>query len=354
MDKTNYTTDEPIRERGKHLIFEDRVIIQTLLKEGHSQRYIASVLNCSRSTIHYEIKRGTRKKTSNKGPAPKYSARYAQKQYEQNRKSCGRKNKVLVNNRFIAWVAHKVRCLGWSIDESVGRAKLLGLFSDDEIVCTKTLYNAVHAQNIAICLFDLPEAVSRRQAKRLRVHKNKRSYGRSIEERPAEASNRSEFGHWEFDTVVGKRKGKEAVILTGIEKLTRFYIAIKIPGKDTESVKQGMIQLHEEFGSKFGKVFKTITVDNGSEFATFTEEETDETSVYFAHPYSSWERGQNERYNRIFRNYVPKRKSIEFYSENDILSFADSMNDSPRRVLSYRTPNEMFEEHLDRIYALEF
>ncbi|WP_423230825.1 transposase, partial [Peptococcus niger] len=79
-----------------------------------------------------------------------------------------------------------------------------------------------------------------------------------------------------------------------------------------------------------------------------------ETSVYFAHPYSSWERGQNERYNRIFRNYVPKRKSIEFYSGNDILSFADSMNDSPRRVLSYRTPNEMFEEQLDRIYALNF
>ena len=354
MDKTNYTTDEPIRERGKHLIFEDRVIIQTLLKEGHSQRYIASALNCSRSTIHYEIKRGTRKKTSNKGPAPKYSARYAQKQYEQNRKACGRKTKVLVNNRFIAWVAHKVRGLGWSIDESVGRAKLLGLFSDDEIVCTKTLYNAVHAQNIAICLFDLPEAISRRPVKRLCIHKNKRSYGRSIEERPIEASNRSEFGHWEFDTIVGKRKGKEAVILTGIEKLTRFYIAIKIPGKDAESVRQGMTQLHEEFGSQFGKVFKTITVDNGSEFAAFSEEETDETGVYFAHPYSSWERGQNERYNRIFRKYVPKRKSIELYSENDILSFADSMNDSPRRVLSYRTPNEMFEEQLDRIYALNF
>ena len=142
---------------------------------------------------------------------------------------------------------HKLRGLGWSIDEFVGRAKLPDLFSDDEIVCTKTLYNAVHAQNIAIC-FDLPEAISRRHVKRLSIHKkNKRSYGKSIEERPTEASVRFEFGHWEIDTVVGRRGGKESVVLTLVEKQTDYYIALKIPGKDAVSVMTALEVLREAY-----------------------------------------------------------------------------------------------------------
>ena len=173
----------------------------------------------------------------------------------------------------------------------MGRAKLPDLFSDDEIVCTKTLYNAVHAQNIAIC-FDLPEAISRRHVKRLSIHKkNKRSYGKSIEERPTEASVRFEFGHWEIDTVVGRRGGKESVVLTLVEKQTDYYIALKIPGKDAVSVMTALEVLREEYIEEhFSKVFKTITADNGPEFERLSELEAYGVSVYFAHTYSSWER----------------------------------------------------------------
>ena len=142
-------------------------------------------------------------------------------------------------------------------------------------------------------------------------------------------------------------------MLTLTEKATDYYIAIKIPGKNPESVRAALDVLREEFGSeKFAEVFKTITADNGSEFAKLSEVEGWGVSVYFAHPFSSWERPQNERQNRIFRRFVPKGKSIECYSAEQILSFADEMNAIPRHVLCYCTPEELFNAFLDQVYSV--
>ena len=95
---------------------------------------------------------------------------------------------------------------------------------------------------------------------------------------------------------------------------TENYIAIRIPGKDADSVLNAMQSLREEFGDKSSQVFKTITVDNGSEFSAFSQVENWGCAVYFAHPYTSWERLQNERYNGLFRTFVPKGMSIEAFS----------------------------------------
>ena len=118
-------------------------------------------------------------------------------------------------------------------------------------------------------------------------------------------------GHGEGDTVVGKRNGKEAVILTLLEKKTQNYLAIRISSKTSEAVNAAMAMLREEYGEQFSQVFKTITVDNGSEFAEFSAVEQWGTKVYFAHPYTSWERPQSERHNGMLRGYVPKGVSIE-------------------------------------------
>ena len=104
--------------------------------------------------------------------------------------------------------------------------------------------------------------------------------------------------------MVGKRGSKEAVVLSLLEKKTENYIAIRIPGKDADSVLNAMQSLREEFGDKFSQVFKTITVDNGSEFSAFSQVENWGCAVYFAHPYTSWERPQNERHNGLFRTFV--------------------------------------------------
>ena len=95
-----------------------------------------------------------------------------------------------------------------------------------------------------------------------------------------------------------------------LEKKTENYIAIRIPGKDAASVLNAMQSLREEFGDKFSQVFKTITVDNGSEFSAFSQVENWGSAVYFAHPYTAWERPQNERHNGLFRAFVPKGVSM--------------------------------------------
>jgi len=99
-------------------------------------------------------------------------------------------------------------------------------------------------------------------------------------------------------------------------------------------------------------VFKTITVDNGTEFETFTQLESLGAKVYFA-PYSSWERPQNERHNGILHQYIPKGTDIDRYNDEDILNIADEINSHPRRVLGYQTPAELFRTFLDEVYTVD-
>ena len=270
MSRNNSTMITPSRKRGQHLKFEDRVSIKIYRKLKYTLRAIADVLDCSPSTIMYEIKRGTGERNGSRGRFPEYNPSRGQANYEVNRSRCHRKAKALNGNTFVDWV---------------------------------------------ITPFNLPEALRRRHKKKL-IRNNKRSYGTSITERPEEISAKIEEGHWEIDTVVGKRAGKESVVLTLVEKKTDYYIAIKIPGKDAASVMIAMEVLREEYGDKFfSKVFKSITADNGSKFSRLSELEAYGVSIYFAHPYSSWERAQNERHNRILRRYIPKGVSIDLYSK---------------------------------------
>ena len=112
-----------------------------------------------------------------------------------------------------------------------------------------------------------------------------------------------------------------------------------------------MNTLHNVYGERFSQVFKTITVDNGSEFADFAQIEEWGTKVFFAHPYTAWERPQNERHNGLFRAFVPKEVSIDAYTDEDILAAADELNGRPRRKLGYRTPEELFDAFLDCVFA---
>ncbi|MBQ2183521.1 MAG: IS30 family transposase, partial [Lachnospiraceae bacterium] len=183
--------------------------------------------------------------------------------------------------------------------------------------------------------------------------KNKRVFGTSVEKRPESFASREICGHWEIDTVIGHKNKHESVVLTLVEKMTDYYLAIKIPSKTSEAVIAALEVLKEEYGEEyFNEVFKSITADNGSEFEGLSTLEEYGVKVYFAHPYSSWERPQNERHNRIFRRYIPKGVSIEKYTAEQILCFADDMNALPRRILGYATPEELFDAFLDQVYSL--
>ena len=236
------------------------------------------------------------------------------------------------------------------MDSCVGYALKSGLFKREQIVCTKTLYNYVNLGLLPIKNIDLPEKL-RRKSQLKHIRENKRKLGRSIEERPESIDLRDEFGHWEIDTVIGLKTEKEPVVLTLVERMTRMCFWIKAGNHTAESINKALAKVLMQFGKQYKNVFKTITGDNGSEFADLSDFETEHTKVYFTHPYTSCEKGTNECHNKMLRRFIPKGKNISDYSADDICFFADSINGLPRKILGYSTPEELFEAELDRIYA---
>lgn len=204
-------------------------------------------------------------------------------------------------------------------------------------------------KELLLTLFELPEILNRRTRGKPRI--SKRLNGKIIDIRPQEIAERNTFGHWESDTVLGcKRKGEPA-IFTIVERLTGYYLSIRIDSKTVNGVEEAMKQLKSHFGDKFSQVFCSITTDNGSEFAAFEKFEALGTDIFFAHPYSAWERPINERTNRILRKFIPKCRSISNYTDEQILMFADQINAIPRKRIGYHTLEKLFEDHLDIIYS---
>jgi len=146
------------------------------------------------------------------------------------------------------------------------------------------------------------------------------------------------FGHWEIDTVLGKKSNDKA-LLTIVERKTRRKIILPLLEKSAKEVVRAIGILKDRFGALFRKVFKTITADNGTEFASLAG---DDLEVCFAHPYSARERGTNERHNGMIRFFIPKGKPIKELSETQIKRAEEWCNNLPRRIWGYRTPEEAF------------
>ena len=127
------------------------------------------------------------------------------------------------------------------------------------------------ANKLPLSLFEVPQILKHKRRRKW-VRKNKRMKCRSIEERPAVVNDGTEIGHWEVDTVVGQRAGREAVVFTAVEKVTRNYIAIRIPGRTCAGVEVALAQLQELYGAEyFSQIFKTMTADNGPEFENLSQ-----------------------------------------------------------------------------------
>ena len=198
---------------------------------------------------------------------------------------------------------------------------------------------------------DLPEKLSR-NTKQHEARENKRNLGKSIEERPKTVDLREEFGHWEIDSVLGKKNENEPAVVALTERKLRNSIWLKVKNHSAKAVDEALDELFATFGDKYLEVFKTITSDNGSEFANLSRLEEKGIGIYFTHPYTSCEKGTVECHNRMLRRFIPKGKSIDDYSADEIMIFADIMNALPRKLLGYHTPEELFDAELDRIYAV--
>lgn len=187
MGHLHSTTSE--HRTGKHLSFEERVIIQTRLKDGWTSNRIASEIGCAPNSVRNEIKRGT--VALYRGNVFRYKASAGQAAYEKNRAACCRHYDLLKKSPFISYVEEHFFEGEWSLGVCVHRALKDVFFTREQIVCTKTLYNYADLGLLSIKNIDLPEKL-RRSLKKARVRENKRVPGRSIEDRPSSIDDRAE------------------------------------------------------------------------------------------------------------------------------------------------------------------
>ena len=164
----------------------------------------------------------------------------------------------------------------------------------------------------------------------------------SIQERPAVVERRSRFGDWEGDTVYGHRT--RDCLLTTVERKSRYVMVSKIPDRCADTVAACHI---ESFCALPSQWRKTLTLDNGKEFAQFNRlEEAADIQVFFADPYSAWQRGANENTNGLLRRYYPKGTDFSQVSDEHLASVVENLNNRPRKCLAYRTPAEVMQRSL--------
>jgi len=357
MSQLEHTTQEKKRE---HLNYEERKTISRMLREGANKGEIARALYRDKSTIKREIKRGSvvqRKRDPYEGKDPnrpehiEYTAYFAdvgQRVYEQHRDNCGRKNKVVVCADLVSFVESKI--LGaekWSPDAAIGYAKANNLFPGREF-STKTFYNWVDDGLLKVKNIDLLLKV-RRRPKRPRKER-KRVLGKSIDERSAIVETREEFGHWEGDGIVGK--GQKGQLISLVERKIGVGLLFNAGDRKSSRIVDTMDRLELQYGSHFSEIFKTVTFDNGSEFADSAAMERDgRTEVYYAHPYSSFERGTNENWNGIVRRFIPKGSSFDSLTDQDLMRINHYINTLPRKRFGYKTPLDLWREQIDAIVS---
>ncbi|MCL2494928.1 MAG: IS30 family transposase [Oscillospiraceae bacterium] len=189
----------------------------------------------------------------------------------------------------------------------------------------------------------------RRKPKSPRMER-KRKLGRSIEERPESVDTREEFGQWEGDGIVGK--GQNGFLISLVERKLGVGFLFNVQTKGSCRIVDVLDNLQARYGAHFTKIFKTITFDNGSEFAASEAIERDNrTQACCAHPCSSYERGTIENWNGNVRRYIPKGSSFERLTNDDMIRIANYINTLPRKRFRYRTPKDLWEEEIHVIMA---
>jgi len=308
-----------------------------MLKARQTEEAIIEVIGCSLKTLKREIERGTWEKLN--GETYEYEAVYsydvAQRKHEEKAKNKGRYAKINDEPELRAFLEEKIKKEEYSPEAALMKAKEEGFTVE---ISVKTLYNNIDSGEIDVSRKDLLRNEGWKQDKTKPRKAVNNLKGESIDKRPEEAGERSEYGHWEIDLIVSCKGGKGA-LLTLTERMTRQEIIIRLPDKTQRSVKNALDRLERRMGRKFKEKFKTITADNGGEFLDFESLEKsckyDEKrfKMYFAHPYCSWERGSNENANGIIRRFFPKGTDFSKISLKRIQAVEDWMNEYPRRIL---------------------
>ncbi len=328
----------------KHITYSERTMIERWYnKDKKKPKEIAGLLNKSDRTVRRELKRGfVITKNTHWIDRNEYSADIAQEKYNYNLKAKGQDLKIGSNIEIANYIEKAIKEEKKSPEVIVIEGNLN--------ISARTIRNYIKNGDIlnieSIDMIYHKKYNNKNKEKRIALNAPAE---KSIEYRPEVANNRNEYGHWEGDLVIGKRK-KGAVLLTLTERMTREEIIMKIPSKHNESVVKALNKLERKLGARFYKKFKTITFDNGSEFKNYKLLEksclrkTKRLEIYYAHPYCSGERGTNENNNRMIRRWIPKGTIIDDISDEFIQKVQDWLNNYLRAMFGYKSSNMVLLE----------
>jgi transposase, IS30 family len=315
---------------------QERDQITVSLAAGLSLRKIAAKLGRSVSSISDEVQRN-----SFRG---RYQAIKAQELSER-RNRVSRATNPLKNSRIYSCVYEGLR-RGWSPEEIAG--KLRKDNGNQTVICHETIYRYIYSK-------EGRKRNLREYLVRGRIHRRKwyarKSYRRGIPDRisldlrPKQANNRSQFGHWEIDSVEGKAHKKG--IHTFLERKTRYYQARLLENIDSEF---GVRSQLEVFSSLPPKARLSATFDNGKENYNHTKLQTKlKMKTYFCDPNAAWQKGANEHFNGVLRRYIPKKTDLTTVTQFELDEIVKEINNRPLKCLSYQTPNEAFNHELQSI-----
>jgi IS30 family transposase len=308
-----------------HLDQEKRYQISALLKAGYQRNVIAAEIGVHKSTITREIKRNQ----GQRGYRPKQANKFAIERCK------GSDNATRINAS--QWRLVK-SCLQEKLspEQISGRLKLSGKLHISHESIYRYVYRDKNEGGNLVQYLRGKKQYRKRYAsghERRGALKNRTS----IDDRPVIVEAKVRIGDWEGDTVIGKNH--QGAIVTLVDRRSRYTLAAPLPSKHADGVTQAIKTLLEPHKERC----HTITFDNGKEFA---EHEVIaaylDASIYFAHPYHSWERGVNENTNGLLRQYFPKGTDLRKVSVDEVSYAMHQLNHRPRKCLGYRTPHEVF------------
>ena len=334
-----------MEKKHKRLTLNERIIIETLLYENKSKSYIAKHLNRNRSTITREVNGWMHK------PTDKYNATladfFAKEEYLNKRNL----DKINTHKKLKIFV-YRGLLSGFSPEQIAGRIKIDYPNNSIMTISHEAIYQHIYKHRQSI--------LGKKLIKLLPYHHSKRRYNRkggknkirikdqvNISQRPNSVELRNEVGHWEGDLMIGV--GQKSAIGTIVERKTRYVFIIKLENRKSETVTQQFAK-HLKTLPKY--TLKSMTYDNGMEMANH-KWLTNNTGmdIYFANPYSSWERGTNENTNGLIRRFFPKGTDFNAITNKQLKHAELKLNNRPRKVLGYKTPQEKMNQEITNYIA---
>ncbi len=310
----------------KHLSQNERYQIFCLMKEGLNCTEIAKNLGRSTSTISREIVRNK----GGRGYRPKQADRLAQE------RSVGSRNARRIEPDVLKAAFDRIA-------EQLSPEQVAAELP----ISHETLYQHIYADKAAGGALWRNLRCQKKRKKRYASGVERRGQivgRRPIHERPANVELRRTVGHWEGDTVIGA--GHKQAIVTLVERKSGYAVLMKVNHKTSELVSSAVIKKLEPIRDRV----KTITFDNGKEFAEHARiDEALGSKTYFADPFSSWQRGSNENFNGLLRQYIPKKRPLSTVTDEELKMIERRLNNRPRKRLGFKTPNQVFHESLNRV-----